>query len=83
MTKYADTRLGNGVHTKNGQTRVTDSGGAKDTDSAQLCKTQTKHHPIDKGYAWVVLAGKYIRELQISFPIIDPLIFVKFTYLSR
>ena len=65
MTKYADTRLGNGVHTKNGQTRVTDSGGAKDTDSAQLCKTQTKHHPIDKGYAWVVLAGKYIRITDI------------------
>ena len=50
-TKYADSELDNGVHTQNGQARVTDSGDPEDDASAHICETQTKHHPVDKGYA--------------------------------
>ena len=58
-TKHANSEPVSGIYTENGQARVMDSGGPVDTVSAHICKTQTKHHPIDKGYAWVVLAGKY------------------------
>ena len=67
-TKYADSELDNGIHTQNGQARVTDSGDPEDGASAHICETQTKHHPVDKGYAWDVLGGKHTSHtFQIHF----------------
>ena len=66
-TKYADSELDNGVHTQNGQARVTDSGDPEDGASAHICETQIKHHTIDKGYAWDVLGGKH-TYISDTFP---------------
>ena len=58
-TTYADSELRDGVHTENGQASVTDSGGPGNTDSSHNYSTKTNQHPVDEGYAWVVLAGKH------------------------